>query len=348
MKDAGENDFGVGEVRASPRTGPAARPARAPPAPPAREETTVEKELSDIRKEIVEARNLVIKNDNLLKNLGADLKALGKKQESFERRQWVSSAVAYLLFAALAGGAAVLGARGWVAQASSETASLREKASGATEAAERARAELAQAKQASAAALAAYQKLDAGSADEREKAALALRAVDRSKLSPLEARALDDRSRAIIERLAEAKLDVGRNAYKRSDFKTAAAELGKALDLWPEHPEGDDMSFYLGAAAAELRDWEKAAPALARFVAKSKEKKNKDYAVLVLAEAQEKTGDPATAEKTLRAAIADYPASEYIPAMRKRLSGLRKKDAAETPAGAQGAAPAPPASTGTP
>src|SRR5512138_313608 len=66
------------------------------------------KELTEIRKEVIEARNLVIKTDNLLKNLHAEVKAVGKRHEDFQRRQWISSGVAYALFAMLAVGGAVM------------------------------------------------------------------------------------------------------------------------------------------------------------------------------------------------------------------------------------------------
>ena len=46
------------------------------------------KELSEIRKEVIEARNLVIKTDSLLKNLHAEVKAIGKRHEDLQKRQW--------------------------------------------------------------------------------------------------------------------------------------------------------------------------------------------------------------------------------------------------------------------
>src|SRR5215510_14118851 len=75
----------------------------------------VDKELSEIRKEVIESRNLVIKTDNLLKSLHAEVKAVGRRQEDFERRQWISSATAYLLFAVIIVAASLLvgAARSW-------------------------------------------------------------------------------------------------------------------------------------------------------------------------------------------------------------------------------------------
>src|SRR3954466_9648028 len=67
-----------------------------------------DKALEDIRREVIEGRNLVIKTDNQLKTLHAELKLVGKRQEDFQRRQWISSAVAYAVFAALCVAGAVM------------------------------------------------------------------------------------------------------------------------------------------------------------------------------------------------------------------------------------------------
>src|SRR3954470_18513345 len=63
--------------------------------------TDTDKSLDDIRREVIEARNLVIKTDNLLKNLHAELKGVGKRQEDFQKHLWISSAAAYVLFLVL-------------------------------------------------------------------------------------------------------------------------------------------------------------------------------------------------------------------------------------------------------
>jgi len=284
----------------------------------------MEKELADIRKEIVEARNLVIKNDNLLKNLGSDLKVMAKKQESFERKQWISSGVAYLAFAALAATIGILGAQGYVAQARSEIESLRTTAEQATAAATAAKAELAATREASAAAMAAYLKLDAGTPEEREQAASALAAIDKTKLTRLEARALDDRGRTIIQQLADEKFTAGRNAYLRREYKSAVASINKAMALWPDHPQADENAFYLGSAAIETQQYDVAAENLQRFIDKAQGRKNKDYAHLLLGQAYEMLGQKDKAEAILRKGMETYNSSEFWKPMRSRLSRLRK------------------------
>ncbi|MGB5812555.1 MAG: tetratricopeptide repeat protein [Polyangiales bacterium] len=51
----------------------------------------VEDEVRDIKKEIVESRGLIIKTNNLVNALGADIKAIAKRQAGYERRfKWDS------------------------------------------------------------------------------------------------------------------------------------------------------------------------------------------------------------------------------------------------------------------
>lgn len=57
--------------------------------------------LRELHSEIIETRTQVIKTDNAVRNLGGELKAIARRQESYERRLTVNSSVAYVLFAAL-------------------------------------------------------------------------------------------------------------------------------------------------------------------------------------------------------------------------------------------------------
>src|SRR5215469_7541473 len=55
-------------------------------------------ELRDIKREIVESRGLIIKTNNLTNALAADLKSISKRQLGFERRAFLNSAGANVLF----------------------------------------------------------------------------------------------------------------------------------------------------------------------------------------------------------------------------------------------------------
>lgn len=288
-----------------------------------------DKALSELRKEIIETRNLVIRNDNLLKTFGADLKTIGRKQENFERKQWVSSAVTYLLFVVLASGAAYLATQGYLAQAESEIEALTRKAEEATTAAEEAKEELAKAREASQAALAAYQKLLDASAAERERVVEEVRAVDMSLLSRLEARAIEDRARAMIQELANERFDAGRTAYRRKNWRGAVEDLAKGMELWPDHPQAPEHAFFLGTAAMETRQYELVDTYLTRYIEENKGRGNKDYAYLLLANAKSALGKPAEAETTMRRGLERFPNSRFAGQMRRRLAVFRREAAAQ-------------------
>ncbi len=55
----------------------------------------VDEEIREIKKEIIESRGLIIKTNNLTNALGADIKAIAKRQASHERRTWWNSVLAY-------------------------------------------------------------------------------------------------------------------------------------------------------------------------------------------------------------------------------------------------------------
>jgi len=61
-----------------------------------------EGELSLLRKEVIEARNLVIKTDNLLKNMHAEIKKMGARQDEFAKRRFWSSGTAYVCISVIA------------------------------------------------------------------------------------------------------------------------------------------------------------------------------------------------------------------------------------------------------
>src|SRR5918993_1064663 len=60
----------------------------------------VDDEIREIKKEIIESRGLIIKTNNLTNALGADIKAIAKRQATHERRTWWNSVVAYALLGA--------------------------------------------------------------------------------------------------------------------------------------------------------------------------------------------------------------------------------------------------------
>src|SRR5690349_18596621 len=103
--------------------------------------TDLDRSLDEVRREVIESRNLVIKTDNLLKNLHAELKVVGKRQEDFAKRQWISSAVTYVGFLALCIAGAVMISNARVGVVKEDREKLEKQAQELTNQVERLRAE---------------------------------------------------------------------------------------------------------------------------------------------------------------------------------------------------------------
>jgi len=171
--------------------------------------TAPERDLSDLRREVIESRNLVIKTDNLLKNLHAELKQMGRKQELFEKRHMMSSVAAYILFAALAAVGAFTFARSEIRGAREESAANEGRVKQLAQEVETLRRGEGSRRDASEKAMRVYELL--GTEKEGPGLSAAMQQsvhLDRGQLSALEARAIDDRSAGMKVRIAEAASEI--------------------------------------------------------------------------------------------------------------------------------------------
>lgn len=300
----------------------------------------VEKELTEIRKEVIESRNLVIKTDNLLKNLHAEVKAVGKRHEDFQKRQWISSGVAYALFAVLAAGAAFMVTSARTSTAGAERERLEKTVVELTSQLEKQRAELTANLSAQRAAADVYKMMTTLPGDERLKGIDAMDKLDTTRLSMLERQALSDRATLLRREIGDAALERGKAAFRRNDMKAAAEDLARFMAMNPTGAEALDASFFLGAAYNSIGQHAKATPLLARFVDEDKKSKTRDYAMVLLAQSYQESNQLEKALATIRDALATYPASQYLGAMKARLNSAKRQQAGPEAAAAP-AAPAP-------
>jgi tetratricopeptide (TPR) repeat protein len=284
----------------------------------------LERELADIRREVIEGRNLVIRTDNLLKTLHAEVKSFALRQKEFERRQLMSSAAAYALFALLAGAAAFLlsGAR------SSAANQERDKAVGdlkaLTQSVEKERGEQASTESARRAAAEAYRMMTELPGDRRLEGITALAKVDQSKLDPLERRALADRAASLRQELGQTAFERGKTAFRRNEWQGATEELSRFLAMNPPEQDQLEASFMLGNALIQQRKFEAAVAPLQRFVEKDRRSKNREWAMTLLAQAYEQTGHPDRAAAVAREALGTYPASQFTPLLKARLASAKR------------------------
>jgi hypothetical protein len=305
------------------------------------------KELSEIRKEVIEARNLVIKTDSLLKNLHAEVKAIGKRHEDLQKRQWISSGVAYAIFAALCVAGAVMVSSARTSTAGAERERLEKTVAELTTQLEKQRGDTAAVANAQRAATEVFRLMTTLPGDERLKGVDELVKLDTSKLTQLERQALTDKAAQLRREIGDAAFERGKTAFRRNDMKSTIEEMSRFVAMNPPADQLMDASFFLGIAYNMEKKHEQAVPLLVRFVEGDKKAKNRDYAMLLLAQSYQEVGQPEKAIQMATDGVTQHPASEFIPQFRGRIATVRRAMSGET-AAAPAAQPAAPAAAPAP
>lgn len=291
---------------------------------PVEQKSESDKEMSELRREVIEARNLVIKTDNLLKNLHAEVKSVGKRQEEFQKRQWISSAVAYALFAILCTAGAIMISSARTSTANQERERLQSETKTLAAQLEQQKADAAAQSGAQRSAAEVYKKMTDANGDDRLKGVDLLVKLDTSRLSYLERKALDDRSQLLRNEIGQAAFERGKAAFRKNDMATTVTELSRFVALNPQSQDLLDASYFLGTALNMLKKHEQAIPHLARFVNDDKKSKTRDYAMLLLAQSYEQAGQLDKALETARDALATYPNTQFASQLRGRISSAKR------------------------
>lgn len=325
-------------------TNPTPKPVPALSEPPLPSGASLEaRALSELRKEVVEARNLVIKTDNLLKNMHAELKKFGERQEEFSRRRFWSSATAFVIFAALCAALAITIARTEGSREREAAQAAEQKAKNAQAQADAAVQKAQVRKEATDKAARIYEQLSSEKEGPGMNAAITNAArLDRAQLSTLEARALDDRLAALRDRLAQSSLERGQAAFRRGDHKVASEELGKYLELVP-NANDPQLWFHVGYARALLKEHAGVIEPMEKFLKASPGGRTGQTAGYYLGVAYEETGAPQKALEAFQKAHALFPGSELASLIRQRLRKLPGGQPAPAPAANKPAALVPPA-----
>ncbi|WP_309897477.1 outer membrane protein assembly factor BamD [Archangium sp.] len=304
------------------------------------------KELSEIRKEVIEARNLVIKTDSLLKNLHAEVKAIGKRHEDLQKRQFISSGVAYAIFAALCVAGAVMVSSAKTSTAGAERERLEKTVAELTSQLDKQRGEATASQNAQRAAADVFRLMTTLPGDERLKGVDELVKLDTTKLTALERQALTDKAAQLRREIGDAAFERGKAAFRRNDMKTTIEEMSRFVAMNPPAEQLMETSFFLGVAYNMEKKHDKAVPLLARYIESERKAKNRDYAMLLLAQSYQETNQYEKSVQTVNDGVTQHPASEFIPQFRGRLATVRRLmnggEAAQAAApAAQPAAPAP-------
>ena len=293
-----------------------------------------------LRKEVIEARNLIIKTDNLLKNLHAELKQMGRKHDEQEKRHWMTSVTAYIAFVILAAVGAIAYTRAEVRTARDEAQANEARALALQKDAEKIKSADQARHDASEKALRVYELL--GSEKEGPALNQAMNQaihLDRSQISPLEGRAIDDRTAGMKQKMADSALQAGQGAFRRQDWKATSEQLGRYVELQPK-VDDPQVWYHLGSARIQTKEFQGAIVPLENFLKSAGGTKTAQYAGLLLGQSYEETGQPAKAAAAYERAEKLYPGSDFAPMIRNRLRKLQSS--ANLPGVAPAANPAPP------
>ncbi|MFW5878307.1 MAG: hypothetical protein ACOCVR_00675 [Myxococcota bacterium] len=303
------------------------------------DKTGMEKEISELRSEVYEARNLVIKSDNLLRTLHAEVKAVGKIQERFEKRHLISSAVAYVLFVCLAAGAAV-----WVASSTSkagrvaadaELAEMSNQVETARQEAEEARGQLEGRLEAEAKAAEIHRLL---SSEEPQEQRLGLDEMEKADLTQAPAllrRIVSERADAVRREIVSRAWERGRSRYLAEQTEEAIESLalveryGRYLPADFEPSSRAMAAYYLGAARNKLGQHEEAVPVLRSYIeSEHATRSTLAFAHLLLGDSLSAVGRAEEARSVYTSGLEMEPAGRHASVIRRRLDRLASAEPA--------------------
>ena len=187
-------------------------------------------EIREIKKEIVESRGLLIKTNNLVSTLGAELKAISKRQAGYEKRFTWNSGVAYATIAAVTFMGLKLASDARVSQIRSEMDGLRAQvAEQQTQLQSQTRrvAERVQTQAQASELLALVQQ------NKREQFVQDYPAVDKKRLSPIEVAYFDSNYDRFASHLSRQAHRRGLSRAASGKHNEAIQEYKRALELSP-------------------------------------------------------------------------------------------------------------------
>jgi len=296
------------------------------------------KMFDEIRREVIESRNMTIKTDNALKSLHAELKIVSGQQDAFQKRTWFSTGAAYVVFSALCVAGVIVISNARAASANGERERLEKQVSELNGTIERLKNEANASQAAEQSALQVYKSMTTLPGEERLKGIDALSKLDQTKLSPFAKLVLQERAVLLRKEVGGAVLEKGKAAFRRQEWAETINQLNRFLTMDPLPEDALDASFFLGNALFQSRKYTEAIPVLTRFVDGDKKARLRDFAMLMLMQSHDMTGNKDAAVGIAKDALATYPASEFRNQFVGRLQ--RTNAPAAQPAPAPAPAPA--------
>lgn len=282
----------------------------------------VDEEIREIKKEIIESRGLVIKTNNIANTLGADIKAIAKRQAAHERRAWWNSVASYTLLGLLClfGFRLLLDAS--VREIELEKENLAQEVKRLREALAQ---EVQRAEKRVQAETKAMQLLELVQNQRRSEAVERFRELESEHLSPAE--------RVLFGQIAERfDAELSAEAYQAGLELARAGRLSDAAERFEAAIRLDDSAAHAAKARYQLAETQRQLGkyAQARLEVERVLEQNSDRdihapATLLLARILDELGDSEGARQQLRKLLSKWPHSSVLMETRQLLLELNQK-----------------------
>lgn len=281
-----------------------------------------ESDLEEIKREIVEGRSLTIKSNNLINALSADLKSIAKRQQLYERRMLMNSAVTYvvtviviLMLSKVALDAQVNAVRSEGRDTKSRVEHLERELSIA-----RRREEGRETASREAAKL--YELLSSG---KRREFLTELNRVASLDVSPTERAMFEEGGRRVRRELSQLSYQTGIEHARAGRFHEATQALRESLDMESDAPHSAQAQYELARAHRALDQQKNAIFILMKLTETAVTADVLDEATLLLAECQVDVELYNDAKATLRTFLRRFADSPLKNDARQLLSELNLK-----------------------
>ncbi len=282
----------------------------------------VDEEIREIKKEIIESRGLIIKTNNLTNALGADIKAIAKRQAAHERRTWWNSVVAYGLL-----GAVVL--FGFRLLLDVSVREMEVEKENLTQEVKRLRTaledEVRRAEKRTQAESKAVQFYDLVKSKQRAEAIERWNELDKELLSPAERAVLRDIVSRFHSELSLEAYQQGLELLRTARYAEATESFNDSIRLDEGAAHGPQVHYHLAQALRQLGKHAQAKLELEKVLAQNSDKDVHIDATWLMAQTLDDLGDLDGARAQLRRMMAKWPRSALIPDARQFLGSLNLK-----------------------
>lgn len=273
-------------------------------------------ELGRLREEVVTGRNITIKTDNVLKNLSAEIKAIADRQTHLQRRSWINSVGAYLIFTALTFGGLYLTFQARLEKQQVDRTLFEKKEAGYKQQVAELNAELGRWKQIERELLEFERMVRDGN---KEQAVAKFSALRRVRFSGL----LEDLVARFKAEVAKDKYELGLEHYKKGTFDKADEAFIKSLE-YDENPSYlTELQYHQGMSALRMKDFPRAADLLRRALDDRLPKKILAEIRYHLAYAHDRMGEKRTASNLYQHFFMRHEGHPYAANARRRYNQLK-------------------------